>query len=427
MTTRKNHYPIPRAVPGEPYVLAHYAPMMAVRGAIRDQSGNGLDIGTRVGAPLVAQGTGVFIPENAAVWWNGPTISMGTSLFRYVAEYEFPAVPVAALPVVFQNGGGNHAHYISNAGLFLASVTGGASTIATAYSLAGRGPFRVGQRFDGTNHSLDINGRQAATAVHVPLATAAGLAYYRGFATRRRHKFVSGAPVSEAIDRADYVREFARQILWQWTPHREIASIATGTTGGDDDWWCPLGAATMGIVWRTDLSAPGGGRLALTDSQTVNLNRIEFPFRRPWFGSILIEYQVRDPATDNMVVAFAPTRGVDPTAAGSGAYWSHTRTVAGPWWRSSVYLANGAQIDAADAAFPGPVANDRCKILLTRAVDGTIQVYQQTPTGWWWSATTGNDVTVLSEGFISIAPRGAYVERVTYYQGEMTPHELEVP
>lgn len=420
MTTRKNHHPRLSYVPGEPNVEASYV-CLPQRGQIVDRTGNGYDL-TQTGTARIGQGYGILYDNETTNYYAGNIIPVTSPDLAYMMYYEMTTTCPGLRYCL-----GNQGHYMYGGfgDLVEGSLDGGGTLSATTYSVLGRGPLRAALLFDGTDQILMVNGDVADQDAVTPAALG-------GWFRLGRHGNVRGAKVwnaqrTPAQERAEYVEEFASRILWQWTPHREIASIATGTTGGDDDWWCPLGAATMDIVWRPDLSHPAGGRHALTDTQAVNLNRIEFPFRRPWFGSWLVEYEVRDPATDSMVVGFAPTRGVDPTAAGSNAYWLWVRTAAGPWWRAGVQLANGVQIDAADAPFPGPVAGDRCKVLFSRAVDGTIQVWQYTPApirGWWWSVATGNDVNVLEEGFISLAPRGSYIERVTYFQGEMTPHEL---
>jgi hypothetical protein len=131
-----------------------------------------------------------------------------------------------------------------------------------------------------------------------------------------------------------------------------------------------------------------------------------------------------------MIVGLTPRRGVDPTLAGSGAFWFWMRQVAGPWWRASVYYANGAQIDAVDTAAL-PVAGDRGILRITHAVNGDWQCYNylRSTGGWWWSAAVGNDVSALNEPCLTVVPRGAYISKIVHYQGEMTCHEgdVEVP
>jgi hypothetical protein len=182
----------------------------------------------------------------------------------------------------------------------------------------------------------------------------------------------------------------------------------------------------MKFVWMTDLSVPGSGRLALTDTGAT-MRRIDLMHTKmPVFGSWLIEYAVRDPANDQLIVGLTPTMGQDPTVAASASYWIKVYNSGGGFWRTSLYLANGAQIDAADCPAVA-VAGDRGKVLLTHHPDGSWQVYSylRSLNSWYWSAASPVDVGALSSNYVTVAPRGAYVERITRYQGEMLPSELE--
>lgn len=431
-----NPYPARFVDPNEPGLQAAYCFQdgeLAVHGKYINRAalgGAALDLTTRSGAPIIGPSGGMMAVDHGS-WWQGTTVNVGALNFAYAMEIDFQTTP-GANQVIYQNGGGTHALY-NNLGTLQASLTGGASVSQTPYNVVGRGPALYHVLYDGTNCYLLANGTVVDSDAMVALNTNAGLQYMRGPGDHRAHR-VYNYRMTVAEARASYVRDFARKVLWQLAP-RDVGEgpaggILTGSYSGVGGYTCPLGAATMQFVWRPDLSHPAGGRLCLTDSQTANLNRIDFEYgSRPWFGSWLIEAETRDPATDNLVVGWTPMRGVDPTAAGSNSYWMHLRTAAGPWWRASLYLANGAQIDAADAPFPGPGANERVKVLVTRDVDGTVQLYQyvQTPTrGWWWSAAVGNDVTVLPEACLTIAARGMRVERVTWFQGAATPHELGI-
>lgn len=433
-----NFYPTRHVDPNEPGLVAAYTfadGELAQFGRYINRAATGAvyDLTTRTGCPLVGQGGGLFAAGDAPNpnnYWSRTFIPVGGTDFAYTMEHEHTDPAAGGDRILAFNSA---AHYIESraAGTVRLSANGAATYSVTPYSLFGRGRYRADFLYDGTQQQLVINGVVADSdnvVAGVPAGTF-GIGYYGNHTLTKVYSV--RRTVAEA--RASYVREFARKVLWQWQPRDvgegPVGGILTGSYSGVGGWTCPLGAATMGFVWRPDLSSPAGGRLALTDTQTVNLNRIDFEYgSRPWFGSWLIEAETRDPATDSLVVGWTPRRGVDPTAAGSNSYWMHLRTAAGPWWRASLYLANGAQIDAADAPFPGPAANERVKVLVTRDVDGSVQVwnYVQTPrNGWWWSTVAGNDVTVLSEACMTVAARGMYVSRVTAFQGSMTPHELE--
>lgn len=428
-------YPTRHIDPNEPGLQAAYCFQdgeLAVHGRYLNRAalgGAALDLATRSGTPIIGPSGGMMAVDHGS-WWQGTTVDVGALNFAYALEIDFPTTP-GANQVIYQNGGGTHAIY-NSLGIVAATLTGGASTIVTPYNVVGRGPALYHVLYDGVTCYLLANGTVADFDAVVALNTNVGLQYMRGPGDHRAHR-VYNRRLTVAQARASYVRDFASKVLWQWQP-RDVGEgpaggILTGSYSGVGGWTCPLGAATMSFVWRNDLSDPAGGRLTLTDTQKVNLNRIDFEYgSRPWFNSWLVEYEVRDPATDDMIIGWTPRRGVDPTAAGSQSYYMRCWTAAGPWWRVGLFYENGAQIDGADAPFPGPVAGDRCKALITRDVDGSIQTWNYVPSpqrGWWWTTAVGNNVATLAEGNICIAPRGCYVERVTAFQSSMTPHELE--
>jgi hypothetical protein len=399
--------------------------MMAERGVIVDRL-SGINYTSRTGCPLVAQGTGVIAFDSTSDYWNKASITSGVG---FGTLYHCNAAPTAdRFPLILGNGLQHHTRF--GPALFRASLDGGANYANCTFMPVGRGPVWFDVIWNATAGRTELyangtlNAQAAVAAASVPAA---------GTDSVGRHGstlavWIYSTTPSAASIRSVYVRDFARVPLWQWTPHREFAAIATGTTGGNDDWYCPVGGAGLSIVWRTDLSEPAGGHLALT-ADAGSMARIEFPFRRPVFGSWLVEYEIRNPAfgADGMIIGLGNRRGVDPTVAGSNAYWINQYNNGGGWWRTSLYLANGAQIDGADTAIANAVAGRRGKILLTHAVNGDWQVWGYLPgVGWYWTQVVGNDVSVLEEGFITLIPRSAYVERVTYFQGEMTPHELEV-
>lgn len=425
MTTKKQLFVIPRAAGPEPNVIASYAPMMPERGAIRDKSGNGYDL-TRTGTPLTGQGSGIYVNDAVGSYYSAGTfIPVGASDFSYTLEHQMDVAPSGARYAL------NRSHYMfyCNAGAApQISFDGGVTLSAAPFSAVGRGPYRLDGLYDGINQYNVMNGVVVDSDAVAPTWAGANPLLIGTHGTFRFAKVYNvRRTVAEA--RASYVREFAKQVLWQWTPHREFAGIATGTTGGDDDWYSPVGGSGLSIVWRTDLSEPAGGHLALT-ADAGSMARIEFPFRRPLFGSWLISYEVRNPAfaADTPIVGFTPMRGVDPTVLGSGSYWAQMYNNGGGWWRTSLYYANGAQIDGADVLAASVVAGTRMKALITRDVNGDWQVYTycSTTKSWGWTVAVGNDVNALSEGNIVIIPRSSYIERVTYLQSELTPHELEV-
>ena len=388
---------------------------------------------TRSGAPRCGGlNGGIFCTDNANDYYTKATpVAVTAAQSAYVVEVSDILTNPAAIRYFLVNGSvaGYDTRIDANGVISITFDRATLSSTAVGFGL-GKGPLRVAGIYDGVNQSLVINGVVYDTDAVVPAAP-------NGFFSLGQHGTIYRAKVHNAQrtvaqERADYVREFARKVLVRWEPHGvgegPAGGILTGSYSGLGGYTCPLGAATMQFVWRNDLSSPAGGRLTLTDSAAGAMSRIDLEYgNRPFFGSVLIEYQVRDPNTDSLRVGFTPRRGVDFTAAGSNSYWVNMYNSGGGWWRTSSYLANGAQIDGADILLASVAANSRCKALLTRDVDGTIQTYSRCSTAgnWGWTAAAGNDLTVLNEACLSIAARGPYVERVTWYQGAMTPHELE--
>jgi len=382
-----------------------------------------------IGVGRIGQGGGLYsVDDPNSSFTCVPVIPVTPATSAYVMEFEVEANP-SVLRYLLVNGSVSGAEVrISAAGIISISFDRVTMSSTAAAFGNGKGPMRVAGLFDGANQHLVINGRLIDSDAVVPAAQVGFFAV--GEHTTIRRAEIYGAIRSLAEERASYVREFARKVVWQWKPLEEgegpAGGILTGAVG--PDWTCPLGAKTMQFVWRPDLSDPNGGRLTLTNS-VVDTARIDFEIGpQPVFGSWLIEYTVRDPATDRLRVALNSIRGQDFTAAGSNAYWLEMYNNGGGWWRTSLYLANGAQIDGADSFLTDVVAGTRMKCLLTHHPDGSWQVYgyNHNTRTWGWTAATPVDVNVLTTSCVTISPRGCYVERITRYQGEMTPHELEV-
>ena len=424
-----NFYPVHHVDPGEPGLVAAYtfsANELAQFGRYlnRARSGAIYDLTTSVGTPIIGQGGGVYVHDAVGSYWQGTSYSGGSRIRALVNVTSAPAGTRA----IFQNGN-RYLIYLSSANQPYISLDGGVTYTGWLTNISNRGPVLIdGWLTEGLMQRLYANGTYCNQGGPVTAGATAG------YMQCGRHSEIrmaavydpASARITDAQIRASYVRDFARHIIWQWTP-RDVGEgpaggILTGSHSGVGGWTCPLGASTMSFVWRADLSIPSGGRLCLTDTQTTTLNRIDFEYgSRPWFGSYLIEYQVRNPASDNLVVGWLPIRGADPTAAGSASYWVHVRPTGGVY-RSSVYYANSTEIVGVDMTTPA--AGDRCAVLVTRHPSGDIRVYSLGRNGWTACSAAVNHVTSLSEGCMTVAPRGAYVERVTMFQGEMMPEEL---
>ena len=333
---------------------------------------------TRAGAPRCGgKNGGIYAVDSANDYYTKATpVAVSAATSAYVIEIDDIVTNPTATRYLLVNGSATGFDIrIDNTGVL--SITFDRATLSStaANFCNGKGPMRVAGLYDLVkNQYLVINGKVIDTDLVNCVAPG-------GFFALGQHGCITRAKVHNAIrsveqERADYVREFAKKVLFSWTPRDTgegpAGGILTGSTPGGYA-TCPLGAATMQFVWRPDLSHPAGGRLCLTDSAVGAMSRIDIEYgNRPWFGSWLIEYQVRDPNTDSLRVGFTPRRGVDFTAAGSDSYWVNMRNNGGGWWRTSVYLANGAQIDGADILLANVAANSRCKALITREVDGTV-------------------------------------------------------
>lgn len=403
----------------------------------RSTAGATYNINTRAGTPLVGQGGGLYVVDAAGSYWSrAAQIGVDEKASAYSIEAEFEANPTAARYCLVNGSVGGYETRVEATGEIAISFDRATLSTTAAGFAPGKGPMRVTGIYDPAtgSQSLMINGVVYDTDAVVPVAP-------NGFFALGAHGTIRAGRVynavrSVAVEREAYIRDFASKVLWQWTP-RDVGEgpaggILTGSYSGVGGYTCPLGAATMGFVWRPDLSIPAGGRLCLTDTQVAAMNRIDFEFgNRPLFGTWIIEYQIRDPATDSPIIGFTPRRGVDPQAAGSTSYWCWIRTAAGPWWRVSMGYENNTAvpIDSADAPWPGPNAGDRCIAVVSRDVDGSVQTWNYVPNpqrGWWWTTAVGNHVTTLAEGCITVAPRGSYIERISWLQGAATPHELGI-
>lgn len=428
MDVKQNWFPSIHINSDEPFLIAGYSfnpNELGTHGKYlnRAKTGATYDLTTRSGLPLVGQGTGVYVNDNAGNYWQGNAVA-GVSLH---GEMQFDTAPAATRDTIANGSGVGtfHRFYVLSTGEVHVTLDSGTTYSITSHSCIGRGPIRCDAWHDGTSQRLLVNGVLADSDV-AALSVPANTLRVGCHGTIRRANIRSAPLGSDAAYRALYVRDFARVPLWQWMPQEIGEGPASGilTNSVHNDFWCPLGASTQQFVWL-----PQEKQLALYDTNVAAMNRIEFMHKEhPIFGSWLIEYKVTDPATDSLIIGFGNKRGIDPTTAGSQAYWLNMRTVAGPWFRASLYYENGAQLDAVDCKYPGPSAGDTGKILLTHAVNGDWQIYNWVSRykGWWYSSAVANDVTKLSTSTVVVSSRGCKVLGIKRYQGEMTPNELGI-
>ncbi len=430
MTVIRNLYPRPIVGP-EPGVVAAYDfdPADLALGRYTDKSGNGVDLTTRVGVPIVGQGGGLLINEDTnSLWRAAGVLAVGNTTPSYAVVLEHAALDANTRWMVLNGAGGGHGLIKAGGNIYSTFNTGVGTHLVGNWS--NRGPYRVGYGYAGGFFTTLVNGRVVGGPTAVVPTAPAGVFEIGRHGTYRAVK-ASNSPTWTAVtERASYVRDFAKQVLFHWKPDDDgEGGIATGQTG--HGWYAPVGGAGLSHVWRTDLSEPNGGHLALT-GDTGSMARVCFDFGRPFFGSWLITYEARNPVFggDNPRIGFHATRGGDFTLAGSGSYWLDMGDTGGGWWRTRAYRDNSLAIGGGvDVDTPSIAANYHCAALLTRTVTGDFRVYTfvREFNQWYWRlAAVGNDVTYLSTNFISIAPRGSYITSLTYTQGEITPHELDM-
>ncbi len=386
--------------------------------------GAAFDHGTRVGVPLVGQGGGVYVLDDANSYIQGAVYAAGVAM---AGEHEVTTLPAAAR-IVVQNGAQHLARVDAN-GRFEVSLDSGATWSTANWNMVGRGPFHWIVTHDGVNQNLYIN-RRLADSDAVVLGVPAGNSQIGRSGTSRRIRYHATQPAVVPM----YLRDFAKQILFHWQPSAvgegPAGGIPTGAVG-EGDWSCALGGANLKFVWVNDLSLPAGGFLALTDDGALSMRRLDFMIpKSPMMGSWLVRYRTRSTAIggDCPRVGLIRCRGDDMTAAGSQSIWFESLNNGGGWWRTQTYRENAGLIGVDCDILAANVPNgDDCATLLTHHVDGNFRIYEfsRTSRGWAWrAAAVVNDVTWLSYNYFSIAPRGSYIKSMTCFQGEMDPHEL---
>lgn len=387
--------------------------------------GAAYDLVTRAGTPLIGYSGGLYAFDSATAYWQGPA---GAAVDLSM-EACWPLAPTAARVPVWNGTNAGTGHVISTVagGFVIASMNGFGVSSTTAYSVIGRGPFRADVWHDGALQRLLVNGRLADSDAVAPGVPAGFLrAGYHGEILKIKARTVSLG--SDATYREQYIREFAKRVVYHWQP----VSVGEGPAGGipsgavgEGDWYCASGGASLAFVWRPNLSLPAGGQLALTDSGALSARRLAFQHgKAPAFGSWLYVYQIRTTATDNPIFGITPLRDSDPTAAAAGSYRAQGIST-GAVWRTTLHRDNGAALITVD--HPLPVAGDTLAILHTRHPSGDHRLFAALNWTWYGNeSTVANDVTYLSTNFVHVEPRGSYVLGHVRYQGEVVPGELFV-
>jgi hypothetical protein len=416
-----NFYPTRHVDPSEPGLVAAYTfadGELAQFGRYINRAATGTiyDLTTRVGTPIVGQGGGVYANDNASQWYNNSPIPVGASNFQYSGDANVSESPPGARAFFYND---QHRLYVNAGGTVFCTLNAGGTASTTAYSLLDRGTFRWDFGYDGANQWLAINGVLSDSDAVAPGSPVNTIFVGRHCTSRLAKVYNIRRTVAEA--RASYIRDFARRILWQWTP-RDVGEgpaggILTNSNIPFGEFFCPLGAATLKFEYSRVVNG-----LVLTDTNVGN-NRITFPImgNRPFFGSWLAEHIVRDPATDDSIISFDTIRGESWTLGSGASYWIRSHQSGGLW---SLEWMRGGVGPLVSVTMPTPPANSRIQILGTRRVDGYFQIHARVYGGNWYSSLLASDTTYLNISYISIAPRGGYIPSLRWFQGEMNSSEI---
>jgi hypothetical protein len=420
----KNHYPrLLGSTTGDDREVGRWD-FVRRGGIIPDLSGNGLDLDTWNGVSFPAPGHGTQWKDDVtcSVQANaGPDMTIPDGSHTVVAEFEdAPGGTRYVADVRSALAAGHWDVVILNTGNVGQQY--GAGVVYYNHSFVGRGPSWLTIAHIGANTTILDQGRVINAGAFATGGGALGRTRF-GAHGILRGAIMRRAQLTAAEDRALCVDQWGRQIQWAWRPTREgvthAGGIATNDTFGD--WHCPLGGANLKFEWIDDLSHPDGGYLALTDDGALAMRRIQFPFRRPLFGTFRWRYIIRDNTTDNPIMGFVGERDNDPTAAGAGSGYVQSQNAAGAW-QTTLHRDNGAAMITISHALPanGSVVD----INVTRHTEGVWRMGVAVNGEWLYNdAAAVADVTYLLSPWIVLVPRGSYILQHVRHQGEMTPME----
>ncbi len=393
----------------DPSELVHFGRYINVTGAT-------YDLVTPTGSPLIGQGGGIYVPASSNSYWSGAVYALGVAMS---GEHEIAVAPTAD-SIVVQNGAQHLARDVKTTGRFEASLNSGAVYSTADWDFSGRGPFHWAVTYSGTNQNLWIN-RRLVDSDAVALGVPAGNIQIGRFGTTRSARFYNTQP-----NVAKIYLDFARNVLFHWTPDDGESSTGIATGQSNNEWRCISGGASLKFEWVHSNKWYPNGTLAFTDTiGGVNNRGIVFSLVRPRFGSIYYEYLIRDPATDSSIVEISAQKIVGAIGASTGIHYSYGRTTGGVWRVSWAREAGGFATNVDTRAV---VAGDKVGVLWCPAIDGNWRLFASVNGMWYGSdSTVASDVTYLNNVDLGIFPGGSKVTKLTWYQGEMTPGELNLP
>lgn len=409
-------FPERYARPGEPGVAAHYIfrPEELAQGRWLDRQGGGLDMTTVQQTPRVGPNGGIRGNREGAFgsWWRGTVVPVGITNFAYTLEHEQTTLCTGFVGIAIN--GVTKSFWTTNTGRVGCSFAGGV-TSETPFSTVGRGIVRYDALYDGSDQILVANGRLVDQDAVVPSALGANLDIGQHGITTRYKPHNVRRTVAEA--RAEYVREFAREVIHLWKPVEEGETNATGliTNSKIGDIFVPSGSSSLKFVWLRDMN-----RLALQRSG-VSTDRIAYPRPdRPMYGTYGIKFRIlSNNTTEYMYFGVQKDRGENAidTASIENYHirygWDGAKTVIG------LYTGNTAVISYVTVNTPNNDTDH--EIVFARCVSGIWYLYLDNQL--IGSAT--NSTFNLKGGYFVLYPGSCQVYETVEYQSEMEPREIK--
>ena len=427
-----NPYPTRHVDPDEPGLVAAYTfsdNELSVHGRYlnRARTGAAYDLATRVGTPLVGQGGGVYVAESQTSYFAA-TVPGSATQSRYTFDLELTSMPVALnVPMVVHGtvaGGRTFPAYSDlGTGLVLCSLNDFATWSGTAFPVTGRGRILYDVGYNGTHQQMWTNGILADSDAVVAVVPN-GQFRIGNFGTMRAAKIKTGvnSGMDAASIRASYVREFAKNVTFNWTP-RSVGESSTGIVTGQclDELYCPSGHSSLKFVYDRE-----NNQLGLQCDWSVSYYRLSTPRpRRPLFGSWLLRFKTRASASagEGIVFGFVNNRTQEPTIT-PASYWGMIWSLGGIW-TARLHRGNVPVVLLTTQLPSIPPNGTNIDVLITRDVAGNWRLGMRAGKNPWVynDATVANDVTYLDFQYLVVDPQGSMFLSMTEYQSEMTPSE----
>ena len=384
----------------------------------RGYGGAAYDLTTRVGTPIVGQGGGVHVVEQAGSYWQGAAIPVGASDWSYDVIFNNNTLIVNPL-LITRNGG--HAFAAWNNGRIRFTADNAVTYSEVPQISVGYGPVFYSALYNGANQILLANGRQMDTDAVVPAVPAGNTRVGVHCETLLYKVYNIRRTVAQA--RVSYVREMAKVVVAHWQP----AAVGEGPAGGLvtgqclDELYCPSGHSSLKFVYDRE-----NNQLGLQCDWSVSYYRLSTPRpRRPLFGSWLLRFKTRASASagEGIVFGFVNNRTQEPTIT-PASYWGMIWSLGGIW-TARLHRGNVPVVLLTTQLPSIPPNGTNIDVLITRDVAGNWRLGMRAGKNPWVynDATVANDVTYLDFQYLVVDPQGSMFLSMTEYQSEMTPSE----